>query len=193
MVPQTGLKGAGVLVPVVGPVGGRMDELIASARQVYSQNPAIVFTRSLTMDRRAGADPDAGLSIDEFSDLISAGAFAVTWEDATGSYGIPVSIFDDLTAGRVVVISVARAVIPELRRRHSRVHVVYLTSGHHSRRQALADKDGSWLARITRPQEPGSVIDIPEPPVTVINTSSALSEAIDEFLGVLESYVPMSD
>ncbi len=192
MVPQTGLKGSGVLVPVVRADGAQKDDLIASARQVYSQNPAIVFTRSLVTAHRPGAQPGKGLSLSEFTTLNSAGAFAVTWRDKEGSYGIPVSIFDDLTAGRVVVISVARAVIPQLRRRHSRVHVVFLTEGHHGRPQNPVDRDEGWLARISRPLEPAPVVDIPEPPVTVINTSGPLSEAIEEFLGVLESYVPLS-
>ncbi len=193
MVPQTGLKGAGVLVPVVGPDGAKKDDLIASARQVYSQNPAIVFTRALKTARNGSPDPCKGLSPHEFSALVSAGAFAFTWEDNAGSSGIPMSIFDDLNAGRVVVIIVARSVIPQLRRRYSRVHVVFLTKEQKRRRQDLETTNEGWLARISRPLEPAPVVDIPEPPVTVINMTGPLSEAIEEFLGVLDSYVPVSD
>jgi len=193
MVPQTGLKGAGVLVPVVGPDGVKTDDLIASASQVYSQNPAIVFTGCLKTARNGSPEPRKGLSAHEFSTLVSAGTFAFTWEDSAGSYGIPVSIFEDLNAGRVVVIIVGRAVIPQLRRRHSRVHVVFLTTEQKRRRQEIESTNEGWLARISRPLEPARVVDIPEPPVTVINMTGPLSEAIEEFLGVLDSYVPVSD
>lgn len=192
MVPQTGLKGTGVLVPVVGPQSAGKAALIASARGAYSGNSAIVFPRSLATATRSGAGPDVRVSSSEFASLKAAGAFAVSWQGKEGAYGVPASIFDDLTAGRVVVIGVTRAVIPELRRRHSRVHVIYLTALRQGRPQNLSENDGRWLARISGPPERGPAVDIPEPPVTVIDNSGPLTEAVEEFLRVLETYVPMS-
>lgn len=190
MVPQTGLKGTGVLVPVVGPDSARIARLIASASQVYSQNRAVVFSAPVITGTKHGT----GVSSSEFSALDAAGAFAASWSDNDGSHGLPVSIFDDLTAGRVVVTSVARPVIPQLRRRHARVHVIYLTDQRRSAgAKGPADRDVRWLARISGPPESGLEVDIPEPPVTVIDISGPLSEAVEEFLGVLESYVPMSE
>ncbi|VAW12502.1 hypothetical protein MNBD_ALPHA09-22 [hydrothermal vent metagenome] len=174
MVPQTGLKGTGVLVPVVGPDGAEKATLIASARGTYSGNSAIVFAKPLVAASGLYAGPDHPVSPAEFSALKAAGAFAVSWQGKDGSHGLPVSIFDDLTDGRVVVAAVSRSVIPQLRRRHSRVHVIYLNAGRSGHPQA------------------GGGIDIPEPPVTVIDNSGPLTEAVEDFLGVLETYVPMS-
>ena len=190
MVPQTGLRSAGVLIPVVGPSGAGKDALIALARRAYAGNRWVVFAqRVVTRDADPEAEAHSTASEREFATLEAAGAFAVSWRAHGHAYGIPAAIDEDLGSGRVVVVNVSRDVVAPLRRRYQRVHVVHVTAGPEVLAARLRlrgrESEAEIMRRVSRPNGLR-----PDPPVTVIDNSGALADAADAFLAVLSGYVP---
>lgn len=182
MVPQTGLKGTGVLVLLAGPAGAGKSTLIASAGRAYSGMAGIVFP-----ERVQTGGTGKIVSSDAFLSLQAAGALAAHWRGKNQSFGLPQTIFEDLANGQVVVASVSREVIGSLRRAHSRVHVVYVTANSEQRSQRLAaDFDNQG------PVDEDSRLDRPPPPISIIDNSGHLADAIEEFMAVLSAYVSLS-
>jgi len=178
MVPQTGLKGEGVLIPVVGPDASAKAELIASAKRTFANDNGIVFPVNIEVAEKGRPVANGQMSQPDFKSLAAAGGIAISWIGSSGQVGLPAVVFDDLAAGRVVVVNVSRKVVGQLRRQHSRVHVVYLTRSRAARRGVPPGQS-----------EPDS--DLPDPPVTIIENTGPLTEVIDGFFGILQSYVPV--
>lgn len=191
MVPQTGLRGGGVVVVVVGPSGAGKDALISLARRHYAGNKWVVFPeRIVTRDAVPDAEAHATASAAEFEAIEAAGAFAVAWRAHGHAYGIPASIADEVRAGAVVVLNVSRRVVDALRRRFARVHVVYVTADAEVLAERLRARGRESGEEIARRLARGRAVERPTPPVTVIDNSGALPDAADAFIAVLDSYVP---
>ncbi|NND49180.1 MAG: phosphonate metabolism protein/1,5-bisphosphokinase (PRPP-forming) PhnN [Rhizobiales bacterium] len=191
MVPQTGLRGGGVVVAVVGPSGAGKDSLIAAARRQFAGNSWVVFPRRIvTRDALPAAEPHETASVTEFDAIEAAGAFSVSWRAHGHAYGIATSMEDDLRHGCVVVINVSRQVIDALRRRFERVQVVFVTAEPavlEARLRARGrESDGEIARRVAR----AIALGRPSPPVTVIDNSGVLSDAAEVFNGVVSSYAP---
>lgn len=190
MVPQTGLKGTGVLVALAGPAGAGKSTLMAAARRSYSGNSAIVFPTSVST-RLAGVPPSGfEVATAEFELLEAAGAFLVSWRSHERSHGLPKGLGADLDAGRIAVVIVSRAVIGRLRRLHPRVHVVYVTASRDCLVERLTARTGTGPHYVRERLARADAFAIPEPPVSLIDNSGSLSEAVDEFFDVLEAYLP---
>jgi ribose 1,5-bisphosphokinase len=191
MVPQTGLRGGGVVVVVVGPSGAGKDALISLARRHYAGNKWVVFPgRIVTRDAVPDGEAHATASAAEFEAIEAAGAFAVVWRAHGHAYGVPASIADEVSAGAVVVINVSRSVVDALRRRFERVHVVYVTADAEVLAERLRARGRESGEEIARRLARGRAGGRPAPPVTVIDNSGALPDAADAFIAVLDSYVP---
>jgi ribose 1,5-bisphosphokinase len=191
MVPQTGLRGGGVLIPVVGPSGAGKDALIAAARRFYGAGRGVVFPqRVVTRSADAGIEPHASVSAAEFGRLKAAGAFVASWQAHGNDYGVPLVAVEEVAAGRVVVVNVSRSVIGELRGSFRRTHVVYVTAAAdvltHRLKARGRESDAEIARRVARA---GDHVP-PSPPVTVIDNSGALADAVETFLSVIDAYVP---
>jgi len=191
MVPQTGLRGAGVMVAVVGPSGSGKDTLIAVARERYAGNRWVVFPqRIVTRNSLPEAENHASVSEQEFAAIDHAGGFATSWRAHGLAYGIAASIDADIRDGRVVVANVSRQAIDPLRRRYPTVHVASVTAREEILTRRLKARGRESDAEIARRVARARSFARPRPPLTVIDNSGALADAADAFLNVLASYVP---
>ena len=100
----------GVLVLVVGPSGAGKDTLLDAARERLADDQRFRFVRRvITRPAEAGGETHEAVSRAEFT----ARRFALSWQAHGLSYGIPLDIAGDITAGRIVVANVSRGVIVE--------------------------------------------------------------------------------
>jgi len=190
MVPQTGLRGEGVLLAVVGPSGAGKDALIAAARRAFGPARGVVFPqRIVTRPADPAAEPHSVASEQEFAALAAAGAFVAIWQAHGHSYGVPASAADQVAAGRVVVVNVSRQVVERLRRAFRRSHIVYVTAPAELLARRLRARGRESEDEIARRLARRDEFARPAPPVTVIDNSGALADAVAAFLSVIESYV----
>lgn len=110
-----------------GPSGAGKDTLIALARDACKNDPAIVFPRRAVTRPASPFEDNVRLSEEEFVHAKGAGGFALCWQAHGHRYGIPVTIEDDLRAGRTVVCNVSRTIVGEAARRWP-VTVVWVTA-----------------------------------------------------------------
>ena len=107
----------GRLILVVGPSGSGKDSLIEAARDHFTAAPDIVFPqRCITRDGNAGGEAHKPVSPEEFATIAGNGGFMLHWSAHGLHYGIPRSVEQDLSAGRVVIVNVSRSVLAFARR-----------------------------------------------------------------------------
>ncbi len=103
-----------MLVLVVGPSGSGKDTLLDAARQALADDPRYCFVRRvITRPADAGGETHEAVTPAEFARR----DFALQWQAHGLSYGIPVTVVDDLALGRAVVANVSRTVIADAARR----------------------------------------------------------------------------
>ena len=189
MVPQTGLRSAGVMVLVVGTPGAGKRLIVAAAKNAYAGNRGVIFARRIVAGGEAPVHDDhEAISIAEFDDLKAGGAFAVSWRNHGVSCAIPASLGEEVDAGRVVVVDVSRSVVAALQSRFSRVHVVYVTNDATGRdERADLTRDTDVVERLAALWNKSSRAR-PSPVSVIVNTGGA-SEAVLEFQSVLAAYV----
>ncbi len=119
----------GTLVPIAGPSGAGKDTLIRLAQQRLRGEPRFVFVRRvITRPRDAGAEDHEPASVAEFARRQEEGTFALSWEAHGLCYGVPRTIDRDLAEGRIVIVNVSRAIIPEAVHRYPNSRVVIITA-----------------------------------------------------------------
>lgn len=165
--------GPGRLVLVVGPSGAGKDTLLRLAQAACADDHDIVFPRRV-VTREASADEDnVAVSPEEFLSAQQHGDFAVHWEAHGHCYALPLTINDDIRAGRVVVANVSRTVVGALRRAYADVVVVAITAPPEVLAQRLAARarhsDGSITDRLARSVGDASA----DADVTILNAGSA--------------------
>ena len=193
MVPQTGFRATGVLILVVGPSGAGKDSIIIAARRAFEARRDVVFPQRIVTRK---VDPEiedhATVSMSDFEALEAGGAFAASWRAHGHAYGVPGSIGEDLSAGRVVVVNVSRGAIAGLRHRFSRVHVVHLSAASDVLAARLRARGRETDSEIARRVARAESAEIPAPPMSLLDNSGALADAVDGFLKVLAGYVPLA-
>lgn len=114
----------GNLVLVVGPSGAGKDSIIRGAQKIFANDARFVFPRRAITRRADLAAEDHDCVTDMgFALAVANGDFAVWWRAHGNSYGIPVSIDDDLRVGRTVVFNCSRAIVGDVQRQYRRVTV----------------------------------------------------------------------
>ena len=117
---------AGRLVAVVGPSGAGKDTLMAA---VVGLRPDIRWARRvITRPESAGGEPFEGVSREEFERRRTAGDFAVWWEAHGMLYGVPLTVEDEIEAGRTVIFNGSRGAIGQARLRYPALSVVVVTA-----------------------------------------------------------------
>ena len=168
---NTGAIGPGKLVLVVGPSGAGKDTLLGLARAACADDSNIVFVRRTVTREASSAEDNEQMSPEAFREAQARGAFAIHWEAHGHAYGLPLSIEDDIRAGRTVVANVSRTVIPALRQAYANVVVVAITAPADVLATRLAMRqrgsDGNITERLAR------AVEDAEPDTTIINVSSA--------------------
>ncbi len=175
----------GSLVLVVGPSGAGKDTLIGGAKVALADRQDVCFPRRvITRPADAGGEDHLAVSVEEFAGLSAAGGFALEWAAHDLCYGIPVSIREDITKGRTVVINVSRGVLGDARQRFEALRVIHVTApidvlagrlAERSREQPAAIR--SRLARQVELPRDLDVIDF--------DNSATVSDAVAAFTALL--------
>ena len=117
----------GVFVAVVGASGVGKDSLINFARDHLADQVAVV-RRVVTRVADDGSEDHDSMTPEAFAAAEQRGEFALSWEAHGLQYGLPITLDDDLTAGRVVIANLSRAALPRVLARYPAALVVEVTA-----------------------------------------------------------------
>jgi ribose 1,5-bisphosphokinase len=182
--------GKGIFVAVAGPSGAGKDSLIAGAKAVFAQDDRIVFARRVITRPADASEPYESVTPLAFRLRAAEGGFAMWW-DANGlSYGLPVSVMDELDRGRIVVANVSRDMTPIIRDRFSRTLIVHVTASAQTlatRLESRGREEASDRAdRLTRALLKDQALEAD----VRIENNGALSDGIEQFVAALQSLLP---
>jgi len=154
-----GALGPGRLVLVVGPSGAGKDTLLKGARAACAYDPAVVFPRRVVTRPMSDAEDHDSIEAAAFERAASEGAYALWWQAHGNSYGISVTIDQEIRAGRTVVCNVSRTVVEGARRRYGFVTVVEITAPEQMLQSRLTSRqrgsDGDIARRLERSAQVG--------------------------------------
>lgn len=123
------MRNTGRLVLVVGPSGAGKDSLLREAMQRLASDRHIVFPRRvITRPSHDEAEAHDSLTVEEFLAAKAKERFALSWEAHGLHYGIPISLLDELHAGRTAAVNVSRAVIAAAAERFPTLAVLNVTA-----------------------------------------------------------------
>lgn len=174
----------GQIFAVVGPSGAGKDSLIAGA---MAARPGLVWARRvITRPTEAGGEPFEGVTGAEFARRKARGQFSLDWQAHDLSYGIPISICDELALGRDVIFNGSRAALPAAFAAFPALIVVLVTAPPAVLAQRLAqrgretvDDMAGRLARATFVLPDGIV-------PRVVENAGTLDAGIARFLAALQ-------
>jgi len=104
----------GLFMFVVGPSGAGKDSLIDGARAVLDPNHYCFARRTITRPAEAVGEDHEACSTEEFNARVAAGQFLASWHAHGLSYGLPVSLLDNIFAGQHVIANGSRNLVAEL-------------------------------------------------------------------------------
>jgi ribose 1,5-bisphosphokinase len=169
--------GPGRLVLVVGPSGAGKDTLINLARTACAGDANIVFPRRVVTRRASAFEDNEEMDALAFRRALADGQFALHWEAHGHFYGLPLSINDDIRAGRTVVVNVSRSVLSLMQRLYEHIVVVAITAPADVLAARLATRarssDADLGERLHRVADDATVV----PDVTIINVGDAGAHA----------------
>lgn len=184
---------SGTFVAVVGPSGVGKDSLIGFARTRLEQSGRVVFVRRVvTRSADGGSEDHDSMDLDAFAKAEANGAFALNWNAHGLRYGLPVSLEEDLAAGRVVVANVSRAVISALVEKYPEALVISVTAGRDVIARRLAGR-GRETADFIERRLQRSVVDRLPPSTIIIDNSGALEAAGMQFVRLLEDAAGLTE
>jgi ribose 1,5-bisphosphokinase len=171
--PSSNAIGPGRLILVVGPSGAGKDTLLNLAKASCADDANIVFARRVVTREASAFENNEQISIEDFRQTQTEGAYAMHWEAHGHCYGLPRAIDDDIRAGRTVIANVSRTVIGTMRESYAQVVVVSITAPPQVLAERLAMRsrvsDGQLEHRLSR-----KVDDAPAAPdFTILNVCSA--------------------
>ena len=169
--------GPGRLVLVVGPSGAGKDTLINLARAACAGESNIVFPRRVVTRRASAYEDNDEMEELAFRQALAGGQFPVHWEAHGHCYGLPLSINDDVRAGRTAVVNVSRGVISTLRQLYEHVVLVAVTAPADVLAARLAARgrssDADISERLHRVVDEATLV----PDVTIVNVGDAGAHA----------------
>lgn len=178
----------GTLFYVVGPSGVGKDTLMSEGMKALGPSGRYVQARRV-ITRPAGIGEDhQPVDPETFAGMVRDGRFLHHWQAHGLSYGLPISILDDLKAGRNVIANGSRGAIPDLAGVVDRFVIVEITAPPGVVRERLiargresADEIERRLARAVEPLPSSQDV------VTVINDTS-LDEAVSLLVATLDHH-----
>lgn len=174
----------GTLFLVIGPSGAGKDSVINGARRRFAQDGRFSFPRRIiTRPAGAGGEVYQAVTPAQFDMLRREGAFFLYWGSHGINYALPISIEEDLQAGRSVVVNVSRAAIPEAHRRVRKVVVVEITAPAAALTERLVRRGRETPAEIGERMNHAAAYHCDEA-ITILNKGS-LNAAVDEFCTLL--------
>lgn len=169
---QPNAIGPGRLILVVGPSGAGKDTLLNLAKVSCADDANIVFARRAVTREASAFENNEQISVEDFRQAQSEGAYAMHWEAHGHCYALPRAIDDDIRAGCTVIANVSRTVIGAMRRAYADVVVVSITAPPQVLAERLAMRsrgsDGNVEQRLGR-----TVDDAAAPDIAIVNIGSA--------------------
>jgi ribose 1,5-bisphosphokinase len=176
----------GKLVLVVGPSGAGKDTLMRKARKLLANDQRFVFARRvITRPADAETEDHDSMTPEAFAEAEAGGAFALSWEAHGLKYGIPISIEEDLRAGRTVIANGSRRMLIEALTNYPDAMVAVVDAPLEVRAARLAERGREDVATIAERlgREGGPV---PAGAVVVpIDNSGEIDLALVAFLSAL--------
>ncbi|MBL25163.1 MAG: phosphonate metabolism protein/1,5-bisphosphokinase (PRPP-forming) PhnN [Rhodospirillaceae bacterium] len=181
-----GQKPSGTLFLVVGPSGVGKDSLIDGARVALAGEVGFVFPqRTITRAADAGGEDHRAITSDRFAAEAAAGKYALSWQAHGLDYGIPVSIADDLSQGRSVIVNVSRGVLDAARQKFGRVRVLSIRASEQTLAARLADRGRESAEDIEQRIRRAAAYDVIGSDVIEIFNDGSLKDAIERVTAVL--------
>ncbi|MCA0405781.1 MAG: phosphonate metabolism protein/1,5-bisphosphokinase (PRPP-forming) PhnN [Proteobacteria bacterium] len=119
---------SGTLIAICGPSGAGKDTVLRLAKAALDGHPGVHFTRRV-ITRAAGSNEDnEGISPEDFALRAREGQFLLHWQAHGLSYGLPVSLLDQMRAGTCGIANVSRGVLGEIRRLGVAHRIVEITA-----------------------------------------------------------------
>ncbi|NQW08646.1 MAG: phosphonate metabolism protein/1,5-bisphosphokinase (PRPP-forming) PhnN [Alphaproteobacteria bacterium] len=178
----------GTLFLVVGPSGSGKDTLIDAARAALSGDPMVAFPRrEITRSAEAGGEDHIAVDADTFDARQAAGAYALSWTAHGQGYGIPVSIEDQLSSGRGVVVNVSRGVLDTARRRFNPVRILSLVVPEAVLRERLITRGRETPEAVDQRVARAGAFTVSGDDVSVVMNDGPLEQTIERFLAALRA------
>jgi ribose 1,5-bisphosphokinase len=121
----------------------------------------------------------------QFDAALASGAFALHWRAHGLSYGISKVIDGDLSAGQVVVASVSRQIVADVRARYANVLVIEIAASRAVRQQRLASR-GRETVELIEQRLDREVAGGPTTSDVVIDNSGELAPAVDALYAAIQ-------
>lgn len=174
--------GRGAFIAVVGPSGAGKDSLIRAA--LTARSDVTTARRVITRPSDPTEDFDP---VDEnvFEARLRAGHFALHWTAHGLSYGIPVEVDNDLSAGRHLLANLSRGVIDQARRRFQPFQVLVVDAPTDVLAIRLAARGREDPEDIQERLERAVYLRPDGPDVTVIDNSGDLAVGEAAFISAL--------
>ncbi len=182
---------SGAFVAIVGPSGAGKDSLLRFAQERLGDKITLV-RRVVTRSADGNGEEHDSLSEDAFRQAQQDGAFALSWSAHGLSYGLPISLQDDLARGQIVLANLSRRVIPQVMALYPDAVVVSVTADRaviaerlHRRGRETPERIEARLSRmIAGDPLPASTI--------VIDNSGGLEAAGGQLVALLQDMLGVS-
>jgi ribose 1,5-bisphosphokinase len=175
-----------MLVLVVGPSGAGKDTLINAAKAELAGDRRFVFPRRVvTRPALAALEDHDSVTPQEFALQEANGAYALSWDAHGLKYGLPVSIEDDVTAGRVVVMNGSRAMVGAAREKFRGTVVVLIGATPDVRALRLAGRGRETAAEVAA--RLAREVDTSMPNAILVDNSGDLEAGKARFLAALRA------
>src|SRR5690554_985241 len=183
---------SGTFVAVVGASGVGKDSLINFARPLFLDEQVVVVRRVVTRAADGGSEDHDSMTPAAFAAANARGEFALTWQAHGLHYGLPITLQDDLTAGRLVIANLSRAALPKVLSRYPGAVAVEVTAAPDIIARRLAGRGREGSEEIRRRLERGAGFRLPASTVQIDN-SGALDLAGGRFVALLRDLLRQSD
>ena len=144
----------------------------------------VLVRRTVTRDADDGSEDHDSLSPEAFIAAEQNGQFVLTWAAHGLTYGLPITLQDDLEADRVVIANLSRSVLPALLLRYPAAVVVEVTAEPAIIARRLAERGREGTEDIRRRIERSARFKLP-PGTVQIDNSGDLANAGNRFVALL--------
>jgi len=180
----------GRLIVVVGPSGAGKDSILKSAASYFHDNSCVDFVRRvITRECDPTTEVHDSVTTDQFIARQERGEFSVWWQANGLYYGLPVELHKKIKDGQLLIANGSRAAIPDIRSKFKLLTVVHITVADDVLANRLASRNRETAEQIEqRLQRNQTINTVYGDDVVTIDNSAAREKAIEEFIGLVESY-----
>lgn len=178
--------GPGTFVAVVGASGAGKDTLIRAVQADIGCDPRFHFVRRLVTRTASPADEDHDtIDAATFDRMIEENRCALAWRAHGHGYALPLSLDEAVTAGRIAVANLSRAVLGKARRRYRFCVIVEVTAPPDVLLRRLSGRGRETAEEIERRVSRAGARRVDGADVVTIDNGGALVTAQSRFRDVL--------